>query len=205
MKETKHTFCRICEASCGLVLELENGKVTGIEPNRNHIGTDGFACMKGLHQHRIYDSADRLRYPLKRVGDRFERISWEQALREIGGKVREHRQESPQSVGMYVGTAAGFSILHPMFAEGFMQGVGSDNVFSSATQDCANRFAAAQELYGSPFCQPFVDLDHVRCLLDPWHQSGGVEVDLPAGGPSGKAVERGDEARCEGDCGRSAP
>lgn len=165
MKETKHTFCRICESSCGLVAELENGKITDIKPNRDHIGTEGFACMKGLYQHKMYDSPDRLQYPLKRVGDRFERISWEQALTEIGTNVKKLRMTSPDAISMYVGTAAGFSILHPIFAEGFMQGIGSHNIFSSSTQDCANRFASATELYGFPFHQPFVDLDHVKCML----------------------------------------
>ena len=163
--QTRHTFCRICEASCGLVVELENNKVTHIAPNKDHIGTDGFACMKGLQQHKMYDSPDRLRYPLKRVGDQFERISWDQALAEIGSKVKSLRQISQQAISMYVGTAAGFSILHPIFAEGFMQGVGSHNIFSSSTQDCANRFAAASEMYGFPFHQPFVDLDNVKCMI----------------------------------------
>ena len=165
MGEIKHTFCRICEAGCGLVAEFDNGRITEMRPNKDHIGTDGFACMKGLNQHRMYDSPDRLQYPLKRIGDRFERISWEQALREIGAKVKALRAVSAQSISMYVGTAAGFSLLHPIFAEGFMKGVGSHNVFSSSTQDCANRFAAASEMYGFPFTQPVVDLDHVRFLL----------------------------------------
>ncbi len=165
MKQTKHTFCRICEASCGLITEIDDGKITSITPNKDHIGTDGFACMKGLHQHKMYDSPDRLKFPLKRVGDHFERISWEQALTEIGTKVKKLRKVSPQAISMYVGTAAGFSILHPVFAEGFMQGIGSHNIFSSSTQDCANRFASAAEMYGFPFHQPFVDLDNVKCMI----------------------------------------
>ncbi|HQW19893.1 MAG TPA: molybdopterin-dependent oxidoreductase [Rhodocyclaceae bacterium] len=165
MKQTKYTFCRICEASCGLIAELEDGKITSIAPNPDHIGTNGFACKKGLNQHHIYDSPDRLKYPLKRIGDRFERISWDQALQEIGSKVKALRQTSPQSISMYVGTAAGFSILHPIFAEGFMQGIGSHNIYTSSTQDCANRFASASELYGFPFYQPFVDLDNVKCMI----------------------------------------
>ncbi len=165
MKETRHTFCRICEASCGLVAEVENGKVVELKPNRDHIGTDGFACMKGLNQHRMYDSPDRLQYPLKRVGDRFERVSWAQAYAEIGAKVKGLRAVSPHAISMYVGTAAGFSLLHPIFAEGFMKGIASRSMFSSSTQDCANRFASATEMYGFPFTQPFVDLDHVRYML----------------------------------------
>ncbi len=165
MKETKHTFCRICEASCGLVAEMEGGRIVDLKPHKDHIGTDGFACMKGLNQHRMYDSPDRLQYPLKRVGDRFERISWAQAYAEIGAKVKGLRAVSPHSISMYVGTAAGFSLLHPIFAEGFMKGIGSRSMFSSSTQDCANRFASATEMYGFPFTQPFVDLDHVRYML----------------------------------------
>lgn len=162
---TAHTFCRICEASCGLNLELTDGKITDIKPNSDHIGTNGFACMKGLNQHKMYDSPDRLKTPLKRVGDEFVPISWKQANREIGQKVRELRVASDQSIGMYVGTAAGFSILHPIFAEGFMRGIGSHNVFSSATQDCANRFASAHEMYGFAFHQPFPDMDKINYLM----------------------------------------
>ena len=162
---TTHTFCRICEASCGLVATVEDQRVTALEPDKQHHGTLGFSCMKGLHQHSMYDSPDRLQTPMKRVGDGFEPISWSQALSEIGARVKSLRAVSPQSLGMYVGTAAGFSILHPIFAEGFMQGLGSRNIYSSSTQDCANRFAAAREMYGFPFFQPFVDLDHVECML----------------------------------------
>jgi formate dehydrogenase len=164
-KQTTHTFCRICEASCGLIAEVEDNRVVSLAPNKEHQGTLGFSCMKGLHQNSMYDSPDRLRYPLKRVGDEFQRISWQQALSEIGAQVKRLRGQSPQSIGMYVGTAAGFSILHPIFAEGFMQGLGSHNIYSSSTQDCANRFAAASQMYGFPFFQPFVDLDHVECML----------------------------------------
>ena len=143
-KTTTHTFCRICEAGCGLIVEREGNRVTGLAPNRNHHGTLGFSCMKGLHQHSMYDSPDRLQYPLKRTAGGFERIGWSQAMGEIGARVKQLRDVSKQSIGMYVGTAAGFSILHPIFAEGFMQGLGSHNIYSSSTQDCANRFAAAK-------------------------------------------------------------
>jgi len=162
---TRHTFCRICEASCGLTAEVADGRVVSLAPTKEHIGTHGFACMKGLNQHRMYDSPDRLRHPLKRVGKEWQRIGWPQALAEIGSKVRELQAVSRDATAMYVGTAAGFSILHPIFAQGFMQGLGSRNIFSSATQDCANRFASATQMYGFPLTQPFVDLDHVECLV----------------------------------------
>jgi formate dehydrogenase len=124
--ETHHTFCRICESLCGLEVSVEDGKVVEIRPDSEHVATDGFACAKGLKQHRLFESPDRVRHPMKRVGRQFHRISWEQALAEIGAKVQQLRRDAgPDSIAMYVGTAAGFSLLHPIFAQGFMTGVGS--------------------------------------------------------------------------------
>ena len=88
MAETRDTFCRICESLCGLKVEVEAGRVTHIRTNADHVGTGGFGCLKGLNQHKLYDSPDRLEYPEKRIGDHWERISWEQALAEIGAKVK---------------------------------------------------------------------------------------------------------------------
>ena len=87
MTETHHTFCRICESLCGLEVTTNEGRVVQIRPDKDHVATDGYGCVKGLKQHKMYDSPDRLKYPLKRVGNKFERISWEQAIREIGAKV----------------------------------------------------------------------------------------------------------------------
>jgi len=163
---TTTTFCRICEALCGLEVTLENGRVTAIRPDERHVATRGFGCRKGLKQHQLFGSPDRLRWPLKRVGDRHVRVSWEQALSEIGAKVQAIRTRlSPDAIAMYVGTAAGFGVLHPIFAQGFMTGVGSRSMYSSATQDCANKFAVARHVYGFPFTQPFPDVDRTRHLV----------------------------------------
>ena len=163
---THSTFCRICEALCGLQVTVENNRVTQVHPDREHLTTHGFSCPKGLKQAQIYDSPDRLDYPMKRMGTKWERVSWDQALEEIGAKVKQLRGDhGADSLAMYVGTAAGFGVLHPVFAQGFMTGLGSKSMYASATQDCSNKFAVAREMYGFPFTQPFPDLDHTRCLI----------------------------------------
>lgn len=165
MTDKHYTFCRICEALCGLEVEVEDGEVRNIRPDRDHVVTGGFGCLKGLKQHKMYASEDRLQHPMKRVGSEWKRISWEQANEEIGTKVRELHDEDPDAIAMYVGTAAGFSTLHPIFAQGFMQGVGSRSMFASSTQDCANKFAVSRELYGFPFTLTYPDVDNTECLI----------------------------------------
>jgi len=166
MTETLQTFCRICEALCGLEVTVDGDQVVDIRPDDQHVATRGYGCLKGLKQHRLYDTPDRLLYPMQRVDGELRRVSWDDALSSIGGKVRELiDNHGPDSIAMYVGTAAGFGVLHPVFAQGFMQGVGSASMFSSATQDCANKFSVAREVYGFPFTQPFPDLEHLNCLI----------------------------------------
>ena len=166
MPQTKHTFCRICEALCGLEVDVEGNAIVDIRPDAAHVATDGFGCMKGLKQHKLFGSPDRVTRPLKRVGRDWQQVSWAQALGEIGAKVRQLRGDHhPNAIAMYVGTAAGFGVLHPVFAQGFMDGVGSKSMYASATQDCANKFAAARHVYGFPFTQPFPDVDRTECLI----------------------------------------
>ena len=167
--QTRTTFCRICEALCGLEVDIdvEQQSIVKVRPDPNHVVTNGFACIKGLRQHEMYTSPDRLSRPLERQPDgSYRDVDWDPALSQIGQKVRQLRRDhGPDSIAMYVGTAAGFSTLHPIFAQGFMTGVGSKNMFASASQDCANKFAVARHVYGFPFLQPFPDIDHTECLI----------------------------------------
>lgn len=166
MSETKHSFCRICESLCSFEIEVENNRILNIKADENHVATKGYSCIKGRHQFELYQSPDRLKYPLKKVDGKHVRISWEQALSEIGHKVKGITHEySRDSIAMYVGTAAGFGVLHPAFAQGFIEGLGSNNMFASATQDCSNKFAAARHMYGFPFTQPFPDVNNTECLI----------------------------------------
>jgi len=166
MPETRYTFCRICETLCGFETEIENDQIVNLKPDTGHVSTKGYSCIKGRRQYEIYNSPDRLLYPLKKVNGKHERISWEQAIREIGQKVNTITKEnSRDSIAMYIGTAAGFGVLHPAFAQGFMDGIGSNNMYASATQDCSNKFAVSRHMYGFPFTQPFPDLPNTGCLI----------------------------------------
>lgn len=166
MKTTKHTFCRICESLCGLQVELEDNVIMRIRPDAEHVATHGFACPKGLLQHELFASPDRLLKPRRRFADGWQDVDWDDALAGIGQQVRDIVAESgPDAVAMYVGTAAGFGVLHPVFAQGFMTGLGSNNMYASATQDCANKFAVAERMYGFPFTVPFPDVERTQCLI----------------------------------------
>lgn len=137
-----------------------------LRPDEHHVASKGYACIKGLRYHEMHHSPDRLRVPLKREGGRFVEISWEQALEEIGGKVRELVSEhGGDSVSAYLGNPVSFSLMPPILTAAFLTGLGSKNLFQTGSQDCNNKFAGAERLYGFPFIQPFPDIERTHCLI----------------------------------------
>lgn len=87
------TTCFNCEAACGLLayVDKETHEVRKLEGNPLHPGSRGRNCAKGPATKNQLDDPDRILYPMRRVGARgegkYERISWVQALKEIGGKI----------------------------------------------------------------------------------------------------------------------
>ena len=164
----KRTYCRICEAHCGLTVEVDDatGKVGAVRPDREHPISKGYCCVKGLGAGAMHDDPERLNYPMKRVGSELVRISWEQALTEIGAKVRELRKEhGPRSVGLYTGNPTYFSFQHILMSAGFLEALHSPNLFASHSIDNNNKLHVSTAMYGRSMVHPIPDLDHVQFLM----------------------------------------
>ena len=79
----KKTQCDMCAVSCGIEVEVENDEIINIRPDPDSPRTSTYCCRKGRAARYFVHNEDRLNYPMKRVGDHFERISWTQAYAEI--------------------------------------------------------------------------------------------------------------------------
>ena len=163
---TTPTFCRICEAGCGLLATVEGDRVVRLDPDKDHVASQGFACVKGLKFANLHHSPDRLDHPMKRVGDRWERVSWDQALAEIGAKVKALRAEhGADAVAGYLGNPAAFSSFHAIAFNAFLEGLGTTQSYSSASQDLTNKYLVAKRLYGHELLQPIPDLDRTDLVV----------------------------------------
>ena len=69
------------------------------------------------------------------------------------------------AVAAYVGNPTAFNALGQLHTGTLLRTLGVRRTFSSGTQDCANKFAVARQVYGFPFTQPFPDLDNTNCLI----------------------------------------
>lgn len=104
MSEWKKTWCNLCAVTCGLELEVEDNKIINVRPDPSSPRSNGYCCRKGRSAKYFQENRDRLLYPKKRVGDHYERISWEQAYQEIAEKARAIiDKHGPRSTGFIGG------------------------------------------------------------------------------------------------------
>ena len=89
MGEWQKTSCVLCFNNCGLEVVTEGNKIAKVRGEKENPRSQGYLCRKGANIAYFQNNPERLRFPLKRVGDRLERISWDQALNEIADKLRE--------------------------------------------------------------------------------------------------------------------
>src|SRR6185295_12530183 len=96
-----------CEAACGILAYVDQDKLTvrKIEGNPMHPGSRGRTCAKGVVTPNQLEDPDRVLYPLKRVGARgggqWQRVTWDEVLEDIGGRIRRAIQEDRRREVMY--------------------------------------------------------------------------------------------------------
>ena len=125
------TICPFCGVGCGLLLEVENGKVVRVIPEKNHIVSKGKICGKGATAHKTLYLSGRLTKPLKRVGDSFVETSWDQALNEIAEKLLKIKEKySGKAIAIYGGCQNTLEEVYVMSK--LIRFLGSNNVDSCA-------------------------------------------------------------------------
>ena len=97
--DIRKNICTHCSVGCTVMAEVQNGVWVGQEPGWQSPINRGSHCAKGAATRELVHGDRRLRYPLKLVNGQWTRISWDQAINEIGDKLMEIRQKSgPESV-----------------------------------------------------------------------------------------------------------
>jgi len=163
-----HTFCRLCEVNCGLEARVDaEGRLAALRPDHSHPIHAGFACHKGLLALELHRDPDRLNAPQRRIAPgHFETTDWETAIQDVARRLQTLRERhGPDSVALYMGNPSAFNALGAMSSGLFAQTLGIERLFNAGTQDCSNKFAVSEILYGSAEIHPIADLDHTDHAL----------------------------------------
>src|SRR6059036_1390197 len=105
--EVKRTVCGHCSVGCAIDAVVENGVWVRQEPVFDSPLNLGAHCAKGasVREHGMTEHSHRLKYPMKLVNGKYQRISWDQAVNEIGDKMLAIRKESGPDALYFVGSS----------------------------------------------------------------------------------------------------
>jgi len=163
---TVKTFCRLCEVSCGMVATVEDGRLVQVRPDHDHPVTQGFACKNGLRAVDVHLDPDRVVRPQQRTDAGWIDVSWDDALAGIAARLNDIIAEhGPRSVGIFLGNPNAFNATVGAALMSLAPALGTDRMFSSATQDCTNKYVVSELVYGSMSAQPIPDLDRTELLM----------------------------------------
>jgi len=161
----KKTVCVLCANRCGLEVQVENNRMVKVRGDKDSPFSEGYVCRKGLnvafHQH----NKDRVLFPLKKVENRFEKISWDQAMSEISEKLKGIlAQHGPRALASLVGGGE-FSFLSMPFPIRLARRLGSRWNYSAANQEFSGRYWAHGLTFGNQNIQMEPDFENCDMLM----------------------------------------
>lgn len=93
--EEFYSVCTFCSCGCGMICSVKDGKMINLEGDPDHIVSEGALCSKGSAMAVMPNSDQRIRNPLYRAprSNKWEEISWEEAIDKVARKFMEVRDE----------------------------------------------------------------------------------------------------------------
>lgn len=165
MSKWKKTFCALCYHNCGLEIQTEGHRITKVRPDRDHPRTKGYICRKGMKISHYQDHKERLTHPLKREGDQFVEISWDQAISEIAEKLKQVLNKHGPRALAYVGGGGQGCHMEAGFGRTLLTALGSQYHYSALAQELTGLFWINGRAYGRQNLHLMPDLDRAENFL----------------------------------------
>ena len=178
MGQWHKTGCVLCAQNCGLEILVEDDRMVKVKPDKSNPRSLGYACRKGLNVIYHQYPKDRITEPLKRVDDKFEPISWEQAIDEITTKMKSLVQEhGPRSLA-YMGASAQGGHFEGAFGISILKAMGSQYFYNSGGQEFSSSWWLFGRMLGKQYNIAIPDEHHTQMLVG-WGWNGMESHQMP--------------------------
>jgi anaerobic selenocysteine-containing dehydrogenase len=166
MTETRHSICSLCEAICGIAVDIEGDRIVKIRGDEHDPFSRGYICPKAVGLMDVHHDPDRLRHPVRRDGDRWVEVGWDEALDAIAERLVDvQARHGRDAAAFYFGNPIGHSFSGLLSGLLFAQWLGSKNLYSANSVDGLPRQMASALIYGNQALIPIPDLDRTAFLL----------------------------------------
>jgi len=157
------TACALCVHSCGMNAYVRDGKIVRVEGMAEHPLNKGELCPRGQAVLDFQYAPERLKYPLKRTEQGWQRISWDEALEAIANKLTQIKERyGARAVAFACGSIGAEDIMMAAFTQRFRGAFGSPN-YISAESICFHSLIMSRILTFGRF--PLEDPANARCIV----------------------------------------
>ncbi|WP_444757679.1 molybdopterin oxidoreductase family protein [Pseudomonas sp. A014] len=170
-KTLHHRACHLCEAICGLNIEVSHApdgraSISAIKGDPQDPFSRGHICPKAVALQDIQEDPDRLRQPHRRVGERWEPITWEEAFALAAERLWSIQQaHGRNAVAVYQGNPSVHNYGLMTHSNYFLGLLKTRNRFSATSVDQLPQHLTSHLMYGHGLLLPIPDIDHTDFML----------------------------------------
>lgn len=166
MERVHYGACNLCEAICGLEFRVDGKEILSIRGDEADPLSHGHICPKAVALKDIYEDPDRLRRPMRRVGDRWEEISWEAAFDLVAEKLLAiHKAHGANSIAAYLGNPSVHNYGVLTTSSSFIGPLKTRSRYSATSVDQLPHQLLVMWMYGHQLMVPIADIDRTHYFL----------------------------------------
>ncbi|WOD10111.1 molybdopterin oxidoreductase family protein [Pseudomonas sp. NyZ704] len=193
MPVTHYRACHLCEAICGLAIETEGEQILSIKGDHEDPFSRGHICPKAIALQDIQNDPQRLRMPVKRVGEQWQQIGWEEAFELVASRLAAIQQEHGQNaVAVYMGNPNVHNYGSMTHSNYFLGQLHTKQRYSATSVDQLPHHLVSLWMYGHMLAIPIPDIDHTDFFLmlgaNPMASNGSI-MTVPDVGKRIKALK----------------
>jgi anaerobic selenocysteine-containing dehydrogenase len=163
---THYRSCTLCEATCGVAIEVEGDQVVSIRGDDADPFSKGYICPKGTALADLHHDPDRLRRPVVREGSSWREIGWDEAFALVASRIRAvQKAHGKDAVAVYQGNPTAHSLGLLTFGLMFSRTLGTKNCFSATSADQLPHMLAAYQMFGDGLMMAVPDIDRTDYFL----------------------------------------
>ncbi|MBE0484729.1 molybdopterin oxidoreductase family protein [Marinobacter sp.] len=163
---THYRTCHLCEAMCGVAIEVKDGKIASIKGDEQDPLSQGHICPKAVALQDLHEDPERLRKPVRKTADGWQEISWDEAFDLVASRLHQvRRQHGKNSVGVYLGNPNVHNHGAMMTTMPFLRAIGTQNRFSATSNDQLPHMLASLEMFGHQILFPIPDIDNTDLFI----------------------------------------
>ena len=166
MSEKRIGVCNLCEAICGLELTIADGAVVSVRGHQADPLSRGHICPKGVAIGDLHADPDRLRRPVRREGDTWVEIGWDEAFDLVADNLaRTIARHGADAVGIYLGNPNVHSLGSMTHGVALVKALRSRNTYSATSVDQLPHQLVAHLMFGHQLLLPVPDVDRTSYFL----------------------------------------